>query len=358
METLPLAPAFAAAWPVDRWRDLTVVVGVSGGADSVALLRVMAAMRELAVADRGESSEVAGGLVAVHVNHRLRGAASDEDARFVAELCASLGVECVVGTVEPRAIADEQGDGLEAACRTARYDFLLSKAERLGARYVAVAHTADDQAETVLHHVLRGTGLAGLAGMAMFRAMSDAVTLVRPLLAVRRVDVLAYLESLGQSYREDETNRQREFTRNRIRCELLPLLARDYSADVVPALVRLGQHAREAHEVVCLAAEALAGRCVREQSGKDEGETLAVDCRLLAGVNRHVVREMFVALWRRRSWPRQAMRFADWDDLAEMALGEDSETNRTFPGEVAASRNAGVLTLRRHPQRKPLPSAL
>jgi tRNA(Ile)-lysidine synthase len=223
---------------------------------------------------------------------------------------------------------------------------------------VAVAHTADDQAETVLHHVLRGTGLAGLAGMAMFRAMSDAVTLVRPLLAVRRVDVLAYLESLGQSYREDETNRQREFTRNRIRCELLPLLARDYSADVVPALVRLGQHAREAHEVVCLAAEALAGRCVREQSGKDEGETLAVDCRLLAGVNRHVVREMFVALWRRRSWPRQAMRFADWDDLAEMALGEDSETNRTFPGEVAASRNAGVLTLRRHPQRKPLPSAL
>lgn len=352
MTQQPLVAEVAAAWPLDRWRDVTVVAGVSGGADSVALLRLMAAMRERAVADQGESKAVAGRLVVVHVNHRLRGAASDEDERFVAALCASLAVECIVGHVEPQAVADAEGDGLEAACRSARYDFLLSTAERLGARYVAVAHTADDQAETILHHVLRGTGLAGLAGMPQFRAISDAVTLVRPLLAVRRAQVLAYLESLGQPCREDETNLQPRFTRNRMRHELLPLLARDYNADVAAALLRMGQQAREAHEVIRQLADELAERAVRLESGDRGGRSTGggratIDCRPLAGANRHVVREMFVDIWRRWAWPRQAMGLAEWDALCAMALGESDQASRTLPGEVVATRQGDALTLDR-----------
>lgn len=343
MMSSALEIAFTTAWPVERWRDVTVVVGVSGGADSVALLRLMASIRSGLAGGGAERYEGAGKLVAVHVNHRLRGAASDGDERFVAELCASQGVECIVGHVEVRDLAGEQGDGLEAACRAARYEFLLATAERIGARYVAVAHTADDQAETILHHAVRGTGLAGLGGMSMFRPLSDAVTLARPLLGVRRTDVLAYLESLGQAYREDETNCERRFTRNRIRHELLPLLAGDYNAEVVPALLRLGQHAREAQDVVRQAAEALASRCVVTRADA----AVEVDCGRLAGANRHVVREVFVGIWRGERWPRQAMRFADWDALAALALGESREERRTLPGNIAAWRTADTLTLRR-----------
>ncbi len=347
-----LESAFTAAWPVERWQDVTVVVGVSGGADSVALLRQMSALRAQTKDVTTIDNDFApGNLVAVHVNHRLRGDASDGDEQFVVALCESLGVKCIVGQVDAQSLADDQGDGLEAACRSARYEFLLATAERLGARYVAVAHTADDQAETILHHVLRGTGLAGLGGMTAFRPMSDAVTLARPLLAVRRADVIAYLTSLGQTWRDDETNRQPQFTRNRIRQELIPQLSSDYNAEVVPALARLGRQAREAHAVVRAAAEQLLSQCTHVRADDTNGHVVEVDCPAIAAANRHVLRETFVAIFRQRSWPRQAMRFKDWDALAAMALGESPEANRTFPGEVAASRSANTLTLKRRSQR-------
>lgn len=363
MEPNRLTTAVAEAWPVDRWRDVTVVVAVSGGADSVALLRSLITLRQHGECDAAGASQTAGKLLVAHVNHHLRGAASDADERFVVDLCASLGVECVVGHVAPHALADQQGDGLEAACRSARYEFLLATAEQRGARYVATAHTADDQAETILHHLLRGTGLAGLGGMATFRPMSDAVTLARPLLAVRRGDVLAYLASLGQPFREDETNRHCEFTRNRIRHELLPLVERDYNADIVAALLRTARQAREAHEVICGAAESLADQCVRMNADNDAhgsadrgnhpaAAKITLDCQPLRQTDRHIVREMFVAIWRRQSWPRQAMRFDHWDALAEMAvaelgLAEPQQTSRTFPGEVTATRSETHLTLHR-----------
>jgi tRNA(Ile)-lysidine synthase len=129
------------------------------------------------------------------------------------------------GLSSGRLLSGGHPDGVEAAARAARYEFLQATAERLGARYVATAHTADDQAETVLHHIVRGTGLAGLAGMSRARSLGAAATLIRPLLSFRRRDVIEYLGALGQSYCEDTTNRDPAFTRSRIRHELLPLLA-------------------------------------------------------------------------------------------------------------------------------------
>jgi tRNA(Ile)-lysidine synthase len=330
--------AFARSWPLDRWQDLTLLVGISGGADSVALLRFIVATRP--------PGSTAARTVVVHVNHGLRGDASNEDQRFVESLCTSLGVECIVGHVAPQAIAENDGDGLEAACRAARYDFFRHTAERLGARYIAVAHTADDQAETILHHIVRGTGLAGLAGMTKFRALSEAVTLARPLLDVRRTEIVAYLESLGQTWREDATNRESTFTRNRLRNELLPQLAGEYNPDVIPALLRLGDQAREAYDAVRQSAEQLAETCVNARGG--ENENVAVDCGPLASANRHVVRELFVAIWRAQDWPRQAMGFAEWDALAEMAIVANAPSaTRVLPGEITATRSASILELKR-----------
>jgi tRNA(Ile)-lysidine synthase len=126
------------------------VVAVSGGADSVALLRALCACGVP--------------LVAAHVNHRLRGADSDADEAFVRELCAQLGVECRVKAVDVSALA--AGDNLESTARRVRYEFFAEVAAEVGAAWIATAHTADDQAETVLHRLIRGTGLQGLRGIA------------------------------------------------------------------------------------------------------------------------------------------------------------------------------------------------
>ena len=126
-------------------------------------------------------------IVAAHFNHRLRGAAADADQQFVQQTCQSLNVHCLLGDADPVAYPQARaGTGLESAARQLRYRFLIETAEQSGARYVATGHTADDQAETVLHHVLRGTGLAGLAGIPAIRRASEAVTLVRPLLSFSR----------------------------------------------------------------------------------------------------------------------------------------------------------------------------
>ena len=244
----------AGSWPPEEWREVTVLVAVSGGPDSLALLR---GLRALKIAGDGR-------LVAAHVNHQLRGSESDEDERFVREQCESLGLPCEVGKAPVAAIADEQGDGIEAAARQARYAFLTEAAHRVGARFVATGHTADDQAETILHRILRGTGIAGLAGSPRTRALSPATTLIRPMLTVRRAEVLAYLDRLGQPFREDRTNADRRFTRNRIRHELLPELARQYNPHVVEALVRLGKLARESQAALEPMIEDLMRTAVRE----------------------------------------------------------------------------------------------
>ena len=218
MSPPPLDQELAAAWPPESWADVSVLVAVSGGADSVALLRGLAGLK---VGGEGK-------LVVGHFNHRLRGEESDGDEQFVARLAEELGLGLECGRLEAGDI-DACPDGIEEAARRQRYRFLTETAERVGARYVACAHTADDQVETVLHRILRGTGIAGLAGIPRCRRLSPAVTLIRPLLEVRRAELVDYLASLGQSYREDSSNLDRRFTRNRIRHDLLPQLAKDFN---------------------------------------------------------------------------------------------------------------------------------
>jgi tRNA(Ile)-lysidine synthase len=330
----------AESWPPHDWHEVTVLLAVSGGADSVALACALESLRGPAL----------GRLIVAHFNHRLRGEEADADERFVVDLARRLGLACEVWRerVDTQAITD--GDGLEAAARTVRYAFLQAAAERLGARYVATAHTADDQAETVLHHVIRGTGLAGLAGIPRARLLGPAVTLIRPLLAIRREDALNYLAELNQPFRNDGTNAQTRFTRNRLRHELLPKLSRDFNPRVVESLLRLGRLAGEACDVVSGLVEPLAARCVRTEPGGPAGKPaeLQIDCRPLADPPRYVVREVLIAAWRAHGYAEQAMGFDQWDQLAELAQGAETAAVRRamFPGCVLASREGNLLTVR------------
>jgi tRNA(Ile)-lysidine synthase len=319
----------ASAWPPADWHDLTVLVAVSGGADSVALLRALGAIR---LAGPGR-------LIVAHFNHRLRGAKSDADERFVVELCRSLGLECEVGRAEA-SLGAAGGDGIEAAARQARYNFLQAAAERLGARYVVTAHTADDQAETILHRIVRGAGLAGLAGMPRSRSLGPAVALLRPMLGLRRSDVLAYLAELRQPYCEDASNLDHGYTRNRLRHHLLPLLAEQYNPQVAEALLRLGRLAGEAQSVILAHVEALLPKCLR----CDGPSRLTLDCRSLATQPRAIIRELLVVAWRGQGWGEQAMGFDHWERLAELVLA-GVQTSLTLPGAVQATRSGEALTL-------------
>ena len=162
-------------------------------------------------------------VTVAHLNHRLRGPDSDADAAFVSRLCPTLP-HCLQ-SLSVADVADAAGDNLEAVARRLRYEFLARVARQSGATWVATAHTRDDQAETVLHRLIRGSGLRGLRGIAESRELVPGIRLVRPMLTLSRDDVIAYLREIDQPWREDATNRDTRFTRNRIRHELLPMLA-------------------------------------------------------------------------------------------------------------------------------------
>ena len=186
-----------------------VVVAVSGGPDSVALLDILASLEGYRLR-----------LVVAHLNHMLRGAESDGDEAFVRELAARYVLPCEVRSEDVPALSRTKKLSMEEAGRLARYRFLDDVASKHGASVVALAHHGDDQAETVLMRLLRGSGGAGLAGMS-----PKAGCYVRPLLHIRRAEIERYLATKGLSYRIDSSNRDTSILRNRVRLQLLPALA-------------------------------------------------------------------------------------------------------------------------------------
>ena len=220
-----------------------VCVAISGGADSTALLMLVHAANAL---PRGALGV---GLSAIHVNHALRDAESDGDQAFVADLCAKLSVPLHLERVDTRARARDYGETLEEAARSLRYAAFASLLTRDAANIVLTAHTLDDQAETVLMKLLRGAWLEGLSGISPVLDVSSengrtVGRVVRPLLAVARTDLRAYLTGQGQLWREDSSNSDEAFTRNRLRATVLPIL-RQENPSLDHTLANLAELARE-----------------------------------------------------------------------------------------------------------------
>lgn len=176
-------------------------------------------------------------LTVAHLNHGIRGKRAGEDAAFVSALARRLRIPCVVGKARVPLLARRRGISLEMAAREARYAFLAATAHKVKADMIATAHTSDDQVETILLKLVRGAGRGGLSGMAD-HAMIAGIPLVRPLLNVSRARIEAFLRERAIQWREDESNQDRAFLRNRVRHELLPLLERDYNPKIREALLR------------------------------------------------------------------------------------------------------------------------
>ena len=215
--------------------DNLLVVALSGGPDSMALLYSLLSLRDSA----GLRLHVA------HLNHNFREEA-EEDARFAAAVAAQLGLPATIGKSDPVAYQRETGiSSFEEAAREVRYGFLAGVAEQNDAAALALGHTADDLAETVLMHVIRGSGIHGLRGMEEVSAWRSRegnreAVLIRPLLDVTKSETAAYCHQSGIAFREDPGNRLLRFTRNRVRHELLPILE-SYNPRIKDALVRLAR---------------------------------------------------------------------------------------------------------------------
>jgi tRNA(Ile)-lysidine synthase len=221
----------AALARVPLRKDELILLGLSGGADSVALTHAL----------RTAAPNLGYRLAAAHLNHRLRGTESDRDERFVREICLQLGLELIVeraGGLGPHT------PNLEERARQARHSFLNRTADRLGANHIALAHHVDDQAETVLMRLLRGAGMTGLGAM----AEAGPGRLIRPLLGVGRAALLAYLDAIGARFVTDSTNLSTSRQRNRVRNELLPMLEREYAPALRDRLAELSSELRSARD--------------------------------------------------------------------------------------------------------------
>jgi tRNA(Ile)-lysidine synthase len=323
-----------AAWPLAQWDGVHVLAACSGGADSVALVRA------LLEAKRGGKG--AGRVFVGHVNHDLRGAEADADEAWLQAACDAWGVPFIFrriprGTNRAGGAAGHSEDSL----RTDRYRLLTEMAEEVGARFVAVAHTRDDQAETVLFRLLRGSGLRGLVGMQPSRPLSASVTLIRPLLAASRSNLHTWLAGLNQPWREDATNASPRYARNRVRNDLLPYLRENVSSQADAALVRVAEQAGEAQNLIDQLADELLVTCGAVT--RSEGVTLNV--APLANQSPLLVAEALRLAWRTTGWPEQAMTHQWWRELAAFAQSPDTTRTLNLPGNVLARRAGDQLLL-------------
>jgi tRNA(Ile)-lysidine synthase len=312
------------------------VVAVSGGADSTALLRALIGLRE--AGDRGL-------LVMAHLNHRLRGEESDGDEQFIGDLHRQL-LQAGAANLEFRGERQdmamrslELGENLESCARRERYRWLAEVAADFRLTRIATGHTADDQAETVLHRLLRGTGLQGLRGIAPRRRLKNGIEVIRPLLSTTHAQVLHYLAEIDQPFRIDRSNADLRFTRNRIRHQLLPQLTKEYNPAVASLLVRLAEQAGEVFGII----EGQASELLQQCELPPLGEMRILNRLRLAVAPRHVICETVRLLWSKANWSADGMRFADWDRVAGVVLGEISAVD--LPGGIHVRAKDRVVQL-------------
>lgn len=348
----PVGPAFeqlltavTADWPAERWRDYGVLVAVSGGTDSVALLRALAHWKQKI----GGS----GSLVVGHVDHGIR-ENSNEDATWVKHLAETHRLACVVrrlsgesesGTTaeHDRRVPSTPGDPRatdEASLRERRYRELLNIAREYGLRYIATAHHQDDQLETVLFRMLRGTGLTGLQGIPRQRVVDD-VTIVRPLLGMRRAVIVDALKELNQPFRVDPTNALNQYTRNFLRNQLIPLIESRFP-DWDASLLRLANQTKAWARSIADRTRNLRQTTITRTA---DGWRLEIDP--LKQVDAFELQFLLQQLWNEIGWPLSDMSQAQWHRLLAAIRDEPPPAAFMLPGAVRVTRDDTWLELRR-----------
>lgn len=305
-----------------------ILVGVSGGADSVALLTVL---HEL-------SGEEGWELHVAHVEHGLRGEESLADAEFVKRLCGELRLPFHLGQPDVKNFARKKRVSIQVAARELRYAFFLETARAVGAAKLALAHHADDQAETVLMRILRGTSVSGLAGIPLRRQL-DGLEIVRPLLDVWRDEIEEYCARAQIRYRTDSSNALTGYFRNKIRLQLMPLLRAEYNENVKKALVQLGKIASAEDEYLTERAARLLEQAVAGKSSRTA--TLKVRVVLnapLALQRRAITLILYYLCGHTKEWEAKHI-----EQILELAAHSMPSARIHLPGGIQAWRQYDLL---------------
>ncbi|MER3416780.1 MAG: tRNA lysidine(34) synthetase TilS [Gemmataceae bacterium] len=311
-----------------------VLVAVSGGPDSLAMLYALWRWPAPGMT-----------FLAAHLNHRLRGSESDADEEFVRAFCASRDILCVTERIAVAEQTRRDIANLEATARRLRYQWLTRVARAHQATCVLTAHTADDQAETVLHHLLRGTGLRGLRGIAPRWQHPSGVAVCRPFLSVRRQEIAHFVRTYALQPRLDTSNLDLSLMRNRIRHCLLPVLEREYRPQVVSLLCRLAEQARQWQSFIAAEARARLSALVVYRAA----DRLTLRADLLRELPAVLGREVLRLAWDEQDWPLGAMSARHWQNLFDLASRERGCL--VLPGTVRATRTDRLLVLRRQSER-------
>jgi len=301
---------------------------VSGGADSVALLRLLLELRK----------ELGLVLSVVHFNHRLRGAEADADENFVGELAQNFHLEFCCESGDVASLAAEKGTGIEAAARAMRYQFFRKLLTDGTLDRVATAHSLDDQAETVLLRIVRGSGTRGLAGiypqLSVHGSRFSAASIIRPLLGIRRKELEGYLHEIGQNWREDKSNRDLRFARNRVRHGVLPRLESALNPSVRESLAEAAEIARAEEDYW----QAEVVRVLPEIWDSAQSSFKIIELtRLPLALQRRVVRAAAETLGLR-------LEFAHVEGI--LAVTRGSEKSANLPADWRAERNKNCVIFR------------
>ncbi len=303
-------------------RGASILVGLSGGADSVALACALLELRQ----------SLGLRIAAAHLNHRIRGGESDRDEAFVRAMCARLSVELIVERAEGLD-ASISSANLEERAREVRRDFLGRVADRIEADFVALGHHRDDQAETVLMRLMRGAGAAGMAAM----AQRGPGKLIRPMLSISRAEIRGYLDARTTAFVEDSTNSSRDILRNRIRAELLPMLERDYAPGLGGRLVEVAAEMRSLDELVgAIAAREL--DAMRRRGG-------ALDVSGFAALNRAVQAGAIRLFLSERMGSLRGISRAHIEAMRQLILEGGPSDSIDLPGGWRAGREYNFLRL-------------
>jgi len=299
-----------------------IVCGVSGGADSVAMLRALLILKE----------KISFEVCVAHLNHMLRGEESERDAEFVKKICIELDVEFYSEKIDINELAEKKGESIELAARNARYSFFDRVMSSWNGNKIATAHNADDNLETVIMHLIRGSSLNGLGGIPPIRGK-----VIRPLIETPRLQILEFLASIGQSYVEDSTNSQRLYTRNKIRLDILPIL-NSINPKASEAVVKNSMLLRQDEAYL----NTLADEVVKNEMIKNHNNTISV----------FVLRNLSPSLQRRviLQMARETVKFANYYlefehicDIIKLAYADNPSAKLNMPDGLIVARRYDEL---------------
>ena len=315
-------------WPVESWFRRPIMIAVSGGADSVLLLRILIDLQQI--------SEKKGEIIIAHVDHGTRDS-SASDAEFIRLLAEQHGLQLVSRRIDMGALKERTAS--EDTLRQARYEQLMDMAHSCGARYLATGHNLEDQVETALFRIFRGTAFSGLQGIPPLR-VDGAVSIVRPLLHVSRQTILAALKEIEQPFCEDPSNRESHYTRNFLRNEILPLLRTRFPA-IDGSIIKLVDMATEFEHYLNGQAESL-----RASVSKNGDQELTLSKSELEQADPLVIGQFFNQLWQERGWPRQDMSREWWRKLTDLARQREGQVVLNLPGDIRVESDPRRLRIK------------